>query len=153
MVASTANIAVQLLAARAGPNRRALEALPTLGFAEGGAGLLAHRYGDVPQHVVVLHGPGIEARGRVVPEHGRRSHTEGLEDEGEDLRDSCAMEPGLVVVQDVQVRHAYGVVDNGKIIWDVEEDKGLLGAHVPVLDALADLVGEELGDGGGSERP
>lgn len=63
------------------------------------------------------------------------------------------MEPRLVVVYYVPVRYAYREVDGRRIIWDVEEDKGLSRAHIPVLDALADYIGEELSDDGGGKPP
>ncbi len=63
------------------------------------------------------------------------------------------MEPRLVVVHDVQVRHAYREIDSSRIVRDVEEDEGLSRAHVAVLDALADHEREELGDDSCGECP
>lgn len=93
-------VSVRLLAAGARPNRRSLEALPTLGLIGRGAGFLAFaiRHGDVPQNIVVLDSPRVKSLGIVTPPPGRFLCPET---EGENLRGGCAMEPRLVVVYDV----------------------------------------------------
>ena len=111
------------------------------------------RLRDVPQNIVVFDIPRTKLIGLIVPRLGQRSRAEGLESEGEHLRGGRVMEPRLVVFHDVQVRHAYREVDGGRIVRDVEEDEGLPRTYAAVLDALADHVGEQLGDNGGGECP
>jgi len=43
----------------------------------------------------------------------RRRGTDGLEDEGEDLGDSSTVKSVVVVVENIQVRHAHVVEDRG----------------------------------------
>jgi hypothetical protein len=113
---SRTNFGVDLGAARTGPNRRAREALPTLGLVWGSATFVfAHGGRDSAQHVIVLYGPGIKARSSVVPRQWRRRRTERLDDEGEDLGDGRTVKPVLVVIENVLIRHAHMVVHNGDL--------------------------------------
>lgn len=44
------------------------------------------------------------------------------------------------------------IVDHSRIIRNVQKDKGLSRRDIPILDALANHIREELGENGGSER-
>lgn len=69
---------------------------------------------------------------------------EGLKDEGEDLPNSCVMEPVLVIVKNIQVRHAYRMVYAGGIIRNLEEVKCLSCAHISILKCLCGSVTSRL---------
>ena len=138
-----------------GPNWRALKDLPTLELIGRGPGFLVFRLcrGDVPQNVVVPDIPGIKLIGPIMPRLGQSPRAESLEEEGEILRGVRAIGSLLAVFHDAQVRHAYREVDGGRVVRDVVEDEGLPCAYIAVLGALADHVGEELGDNCGGECP
>lgn len=61
----------------------------------------------------------------------------GSEENGEDLRNSCFMEPVPVIVQNVEVRYARRIVHAGGIIKDMEADQCLSCARISVLDAFS----------------
>ena len=63
------------------------------------------------------------------------------------------MKPGFVVVDDILIRYTHIIVHYGGIVWNVQEDERLSSRNVPILDALADHVREDLGDDSRSERP
>lgn len=71
--------------------------------------------------------------------------TESLEDKGEDLGDSCAVKPQLVVPKDILVRHGHVIVDRGRIGRELEKHEGLYRTDIAVLNPLADHIREEFG--------
>jgi hypothetical protein len=58
------------------------------------------------------------------------------------------MKSGLVIILNVQAWHADSVVDARRIVRNVEENIRLSSTYIPILDAFAYHVGEELGHNG-----
>lgn len=115
--------------------------------------VLANCHWDFAQHIFELHVPNVKSFSGIVPGLRGRWRKEGLEYEGEDLRDSRAMKSVLIALDHIQIRHAHVVEDRGGIVWNIEKDEDLSRTDVSILHALADHVGEELGNDSGGERP
>ncbi|KAK5633609.1 hypothetical protein RRF57_009323 [Xylaria bambusicola] len=77
-----------------------------------------------------------------MPGQGRRRGAKGLQHKTEYLGDGGAMKPVLVILHNIQVRHADRIVYNGWVVGDMQEDEGLSGTHVAILDTFIDHIGE-----------
>jgi hypothetical protein len=63
------------------------------------------------------------------------------------------MEPSVVVIVNIQTWHGDREVHTGWVVGDVEEDIRLPCAYIPVLNAFAYHIGEELRHHSGGKSP
>ena len=126
VVARGVSADVQLLGAGASLDRRTRKDSLTLGLVRSKSLFFTQRLGDLLEHVLALVGPEITCLGLVVPRLQPRFCMEGTENESENLGNSRVMEPVLATVfRDVKIRQAHRVVDDRRIVRDVQEDEHL----------------------------